>query len=172
MLQHPDVLAASRLAARSDRRIAFIQAGWHRDIVDQCRLGFAAEMETLGHAPSAIDFYEVAGAFEIPLHAKLLAAAGRHAAIVAAGLVVDGGIYRHEFVAQAVISGLMEVQLATGVPVISAVLTPHHFHAGEEHRTFFSGHFVVKGTEAARACDATLRGVAAIGGSAAFMPAA
>ncbi|RYF00665.1 MAG: hypothetical protein EOO78_11580, partial [Oxalobacteraceae bacterium] len=31
---------------------------------------------------------------------------------------------RDEFVAQAVISGLMEVQLATSVPVISAVLTP------------------------------------------------
>jgi 6,7-dimethyl-8-ribityllumazine synthase len=157
------------LSIQPSRRIAFIQAGWHRDIVDQCRQGFIAEIEALGHAVSDIDFYEVAGAFEIPLQAKLLAAAGRHAAIVAAGLVVDGGIYRHEFVAQAVISGLMEVQLGAGVPVISAVLTPHHFHAGEEHRAFFAGHFVVKGAEAARACDATMRAVAAIRGSAASM---
>ena len=39
-------------------------------------------------------------------------------------LVVNGGIYRHEFVADAVINGLMRVQLETDVPVISAVLTP------------------------------------------------
>jgi len=54
-------------------------------------------------------------------HAQLLAKTGRYAAIVAAGFVVDGGIYRHEFVAEAVIGGLMRVQLETGVPVISAV---------------------------------------------------
>ena len=71
--------------------------------------------------------------------------------------MVDGGIYRHEFVAQAVIEGLMQVQLETDVPVFSAVLTPHHFHAGEEHQTFFREHFLVKGAEAARTCADTLR---------------
>jgi 6,7-dimethyl-8-ribityllumazine synthase len=140
-------------------RIAFIQAGWHSEIVNQCRQSFLAEIGRLGHAESDIGFFEVAGAFEIPLHAKLLAESGRYGAIVGAGLVVDGGIYRHEFVAQAVISGLMEVQLATGTPVISAVLTPHHFHAGAEHRDFFAAHFVVKGEEAARACHATMQSV-------------
>ena len=144
------------------QRIAFVQAGWHRDIVDQCRLAFATEMAKLGHAESAIDYFEVPGAFEIPLHARLLAESGRYAAIVGAGLVVDGGIYRHEFVAQAVISGLMDVQIMTGVPVLSAVLTPHHFHGGEEHQQFFFSHFLVKGAEVARACDATMRAVSAI----------
>jgi len=172
-MQHPsNSLSTPRSPSQSGQRIAFIQAGWHRDIVDQCRLGFVAEMAALGHAAEDIDFYEVAGAFEIPLHAKMLATAGRHAAIVAAGLVVDGGIYRHEFVAQAVISGLMEVQLATGVPVLSAVLTPHHFHSGEEHVAFFTRHFLVKGAEAARACDSTIRSVAAIRAQAAQGPAA
>ncbi|MFP3562323.1 6,7-dimethyl-8-ribityllumazine synthase, partial [Paraburkholderia sp. SIMBA_049] len=76
------------------------------------------------------------GAFEIPLHAKRLAQTGRYAGIVAAGLVVDGGIYRHDFVATAVIDGLMQVQLETGTPVFSVVLTPHHFH-GEEHVKYF-----------------------------------
>lgn len=73
------------------------------------------------------------GIFEISLRAK-------HAAVVAAGLVVDGGIYRHEFVVQAVISGLMQVRLETVVPVLSAVLTLHHCHAGEEHRKYFFEH--------------------------------
>ena len=46
----------------------------------------------------------------MPLHAKLLAKTGRYAGIVAAALVVDGGIYRHEFVAQSVVSGLMQAR--------------------------------------------------------------
>ncbi|WP_204322835.1 6,7-dimethyl-8-ribityllumazine synthase, partial [Streptococcus pneumoniae] len=70
-------------------------------------------------AETSVDLFEVPGAFEIPLQAKLLARTGRYAAIVAAGFVVDGGIYRHEFVADAVISGLMRVQMDTDVPVIS-----------------------------------------------------
>lgn len=138
-------------------RIAFIQACWHRDIVDQCKHSFLNVIKELGYGAEDIDLYEVPGAFEIPLHAKRLAQSGRYAGIVAAGLVVDGGIYRHEFVAQAVISGLMQVQLETGTPVFSAVLTPHHFHHGEEHIKFFTDHFVVKGAEVARACAETVR---------------
>src|SRR5690348_11459868 len=101
-------------------RIAFIQSCWHKELVDQCREAFLAESAAHGHGRPQIDLFELPGAFEIPLQAKLLARGGRHAAVVAAALVVDGGIYRHEFVAQAVISGLMQVQLETEVPVISA----------------------------------------------------
>ena len=136
-------------------RIAFIQSCWHRDIVDCARDSFLAEMQILGHQD--IGLYEVPGAFEIPLLAKRLAQTGQYAAVVAAGLVVDGGIYRHEFVAQSVISGLMQVQLDQDIPVFTAVLTPHHFHGNEEHKQFFSEHFVLKGAEAARACSATVK---------------
>ena len=142
--------------AHGNERIAFVQACWHKDIVDQSRKGFVEQMAKHGYQASDIDFYEVGGAFEIPLHAKLLARGGRYGAIVAAGLVVDGGIYRHEFVAQSVISGLMQVQLETEVPVFSVVLTPHHFHAGDEHQNFFFEHFVLKGREAADTCADTL----------------
>jgi 6,7-dimethyl-8-ribityllumazine synthase len=142
----------------SDRgeRIAFIQSCWHKDIVDQCRIAFTAELGKLGHAESRIDFFEVPGGFEIPLQAKLLAKTGRYAAIVASGFIVDGGIYRHDFVAEAVISSLMRVQLETEVPIISAVLTPQRFHAHDEHQRFFREHFLVKGAEAAAACARTI----------------
>ncbi|MDR3454627.1 MAG: 6,7-dimethyl-8-ribityllumazine synthase [Rhodoferax sp.] len=139
-----------------DARFAFIQAHWHHDIVNQGRDAFLAEMTRHGLPRQAIDVFEVPGAFEIPLHTKKLAQCGRYAAIVACGFVVDGGIYRHEFVADAVIKALMSVQLETGVPVLSAVLTPLHFHEHEEHRRFFTEHFVVKGTEAAQACLQTV----------------
>ncbi|MET0386448.1 MAG: 6,7-dimethyl-8-ribityllumazine synthase [Polyangiales bacterium] len=146
----------------SSPRIAFIQACWHREIVDQAREAFLGEIVQLGFTPERVDHFEVPGAFEIPLHAKLLAKSGRYAGIVAAGLVVDGGIYRHEFVADAVISGLMRVQLDTDVPVFSAVLTPQHFHEHSEHKQFFFEHFKVKGREVAQACAHTLQSVQAL----------
>jgi 6,7-dimethyl-8-ribityllumazine synthase len=141
-------------------RIAFVQSTWHESIVDRCRDSFIEEIARLGVAKDRIDLFRVPGAFEIPLLAKRLASSGNYAAVVGAGLVIDGGIYRHDFVAEAVINGLMRVQLDTDVPIISAVLTPHHFHQHDEHASFFSEHFRVKGAEAARACAATVRSLA------------
>ena len=139
------------------QRYAFIHAAWHADIVYQARDAFLAEMPRQGVALGSIDVYEVPGAFELPLLAKKLAQSGRYAAVVACAFVVDGGIYRHEFVADSVVSALMTVQLDVGIPVLSVVLTPHHFHAGDEHQGFFASHFLVKGAEAARACVQTVK---------------
>lgn len=138
------------------RRIAFVQAQWHSDIVHQARDAFLEEMARQGVPRADIDIFDVPGAFEIPLHAKRLARSGRYAGIVGCALVVDGGIYRHEFVANTVVNSLMTVQLETDVPVFSAVLTPHHFHEHVEHRKYFHRHFAVKGTEVAEACVKTL----------------
>ena len=137
-------------------RIAFVQASWHKDLVDQIKKGFSHEVGELGIPAACVEYFEVTGAFEIPLYARRLAETGTYDAVVAAGLVVDGGIYRHEFVAEAVIGGLMQVQLETEVAVISAVLTPHHFHEHEPHRSFFFEHLETKGAEAARACTHTV----------------
>ena len=127
-------------------RYAFIKAQWHASVVDQALNGF------LEIIPAAqVDVFDVPGAFEMPLMAKKLAATGRYGPIAAAALVVDGGIYRHDFVAQAVVSGLMQAGLETGVPVLSVSLTPHHYQDGAHHRAIFEAHFVQKGREAAEA---------------------
>lgn len=136
--------------------IAVVRARWHADIVDQAVDSFIAEIAAQTDRGGTVDVFDLPGALEIPLHAKTLARSGRYDAIVACALVVDGGIYRHEFVAGAVLDGLMAVQLETDVPVFSLVLTPHLFHEGEEHRRFFFEHFVVKGREGANACLQTL----------------
>jgi 6,7-dimethyl-8-ribityllumazine synthase len=139
------------------QRVAFVQACWHRDVVEEARIAFMKEADArhLTH----VDVFEVPGSFEIPLHAQVLAKTRRYTAIVAAGLVVDGGIYRHEFVADTVIKALMDVQLRTEVPVFSAVLTPQQFHETEVHYDFFRRHFAIKGVEVAAACAETLLGL-------------
>ena len=128
-------------------RIALLEAGWHSDIVDRACEGFVAEAAQ--STPLArIDVFEVPGAFEIPLLAKKLAQTGAHVAVVGAGFVADGGIYRHDVVAAAVVNGLMQVGLETGVPCLSVSLTPHHYPPVDAMTAFFRDHFVKKGREA------------------------
>jgi 6,7-dimethyl-8-ribityllumazine synthase len=146
----------------TDLRFAFVEASWHADIVHQARDAFFASMAQAGVDADRIDVFDVAGAFEIPLHVQRLARSGRYAAIVGSALVADDGIYRHDIISTTVVRALMDVQLDTGVPVISAVLTPHHFHEHVEHRKYFLRHFAVKGSEAAEACLKTVAGLRAL----------
>jgi len=133
------------------QRVAFVQSAWHREVIEQCRLAFLAEIEERGIERARIDLFEVPGSFEIPLHVQLLAKTRRYTAIVAAGLVVDD-----EYIAETVIRALMDVQLRTEVPVFSAVLTPQQFHETAAHFDFFRKHFATKGVEVAEACANTL----------------
>ncbi|HPD82492.1 MAG: 6,7-dimethyl-8-ribityllumazine synthase [Alphaproteobacteria bacterium] len=139
-----------------NQKIAFVQAGWHADIVGEGRKSFIKEMATKGVSESKIEIFDVPGSLEIPLMAKKLAETGQYAAIVCCGFIINGGIYHHEYVNHAVLDGMMRVQLDTGIPVLSVVLTPHYFHDKEEHQKFFFDHFTVKGKEAAEACIMTL----------------
>ena len=107
-------------------------------------------------------FFSVPGSLEIPLMARKLAQTGRYAAVCASGLVVNGGIYRHDFVAQAVLHGIVQTSLETDVPVLSAVLTPHHFHEHSVHEEFFKQHMRTKGKELAEACVAIIGQLAAV----------
>ncbi|UWQ91556.1 6,7-dimethyl-8-ribityllumazine synthase [Rhodobacteraceae bacterium M382] len=127
-------------------RYAFIKAQWHADIVDRALEGFCELIPA-----EQVDVYDVPGAFEMPLVARDLAATGRYGAVACAAFVVDGGIYRHDFVAQAVVDGLMRAGLDTGVPVLSVSLTPHHYQETDHHNAIYREHFVDKGREAAQA---------------------
>ena len=130
----------------SHTRYAFIKAQWHADIVDQALDGFLESIQA-----DSVDTYDVPGAFELPLLARDLASTGRYDAVICAAFVVDGGIYRHDFVASAVVDGLMRAGLDSGVPVLSVSLTPHNYQDTDHHNAIYRAHFVEKGREAANA---------------------
>jgi len=136
-------------------KLATISASWHQDLIREARTNCNSRLSELGFAPDTnVEEYEVPGSLEIPLMAQRLAKTGRFAGIIAFGLIVDGGIYRHDFVATAVIDGLVRVGLDTDVPVFSCVLTPHHFHDSPDHIEFFRSHLRKKGTEVANSAHA------------------
>lgn len=138
-------------------RFAFIKAQWHADIVDRAYEGFCEVIPA-----EQVDVFDVPGAFEMPLLAKELAATGNYGAVACAAFVVDGGIYRHDFVAQAVVDGLMRAGMDTGVPVLSVSLTPHQYQETDHHNAIYRAHFVEKGREAARAALGVLKTKAAL----------
>jgi len=142
--------------------IAYVQASWHVEITDHCKSAFTAEVAKHGYGPGDVEFFSTPGSLEIPLVAKKLAKTGRYAAVCASGLIVDGGIYRHEFVANAVLQGIVQTSLETEVPVLSAVLTPHHFHEHDAHAGFFKTHMLAKGKELAEACVAIIERLSAV----------
>ncbi len=143
-------------SGQENRRVAFIQSSWHESLIERCRSSFMHELSELGIPEQRVDVFRVPGAFEIPLLAKRAMRSRHYDAVVAAALVIDGGIYRHEFVAETVLDALMRAQMESDVPLISSVLTPHHFHEHETHVDFFGDHLSQKGAEAARACVGTL----------------
>jgi len=79
-------------------RVAIVSASWHRDIVEQAVQSARAELGRLRPGNLRIDELIVPGAFEIPLIARRMASSGRVDAVIACALVVNGGVYRHEFV--------------------------------------------------------------------------
>ena len=60
---NPDLTKTEQtISALPARRIAFIQARWHRDIVDCCRDAFAQEIAGAAGERIRIDYFEVPGA--------------------------------------------------------------------------------------------------------------
>lgn len=147
----------SKSSTANHPKIAYVQANWHQAIVNQAYRAFVEECKTQDISASDIDRFDVPGSLEIPLQCKLLSKTGQYDIIIAAGLIVDGGIYRHDFVAATVLDSMMAVQLEHEIPILSVVLTPHHFQETESHEQFFYDHFKIKGKEAAKACVETLR---------------
>ncbi|HEY1070279.1 MAG TPA: 6,7-dimethyl-8-ribityllumazine synthase [Thermomonas sp.] len=130
----------------SDARFAILASRWNPRIVDALVDSARATFLANGVAEHAIDVVRVPGAWELPMAARDLAHAGRHAAIVALGCVVRGDTRHYEQVADGASDGLMRVALDTGVPVMNGVLAVERF---EDALARAGGSHGNKGEEAA-----------------------
>ncbi len=143
----------------ASRNVALIAAQWHSDLVSIAVDSCEQQLAVLGFDIEAkVSRFVVPGSLELPLLAKKLLASDNFDAAIVFGWIVDGGIYRHEFVSQAVLDGIMAVGLETLKPVFSVALTPKSFNeASEKDREFFANHLVGKGREAAGAAAHMLK---------------
>ncbi|MBL0163609.1 MAG: 6,7-dimethyl-8-ribityllumazine synthase [Xanthomonadales bacterium] len=134
--------------AHSETRLAIIASRWNPRIVDVLIEGARRALIDHGVAEQAIDLVRVPGAWEIPVAAARLAAAGQHGAILALGCVVRGDTRHYEHVADGCAEGLMRVAIEFRVPVLNGVLAVE-LHADAEARA--GGKLGNKGEEIALA---------------------
>ena len=134
------------LRAHEGARFAIIASRWNPRIVDALVASAREAFVANGVAEAAIDVVRVPGAWELPMAARDVAHAGRHAAIVALGCVVRGDTRHYEQVADGASDGLMRVALDTGVPVLNGVLAVERF---EDAQARAGGSHGNKGEEAA-----------------------
>ena len=135
-------------------KIAVLSASWHVDIVESAEKSF---IETMGDGHE-IDVIKVPGGLEIPFVGQHCLE-GDYDLAVGISFIVDGGIYHEEYVAQAVVDGIVNVSLKTNKPFLSVSISPqkHLFKDGHpEDNQWFVDHFVIKGREAAEAAQMML----------------
>jgi len=72
---------------------------------------------------AAVAVVSVPGALEAPLALQRLANTEKYDALIALGAVIRGETYHFEIVANESASGLMQVQLDSGIPVANGILT-------------------------------------------------
>src|SRR5436305_8232385 len=104
-------------------RFAVVAARFNSAIVDALLAGALDALKRHGVADDAIDVARVPGSFEIPLVAQRMAATKRYAAVICVGAVIKGDTDHYDHVAGAAASGVAQAALATGVPVVFAILT-------------------------------------------------
>ena len=102
-------------------RYAIAAATFYRELADRLIAGAQRAL------PSEADVYEVPGAFELPLAAKILAESGRYAGIVCLGAVIRGETTHYDYVCNEAARGIQDVALATGVPCGFGVLTVENY---------------------------------------------
>jgi len=104
-------------------RIGVALARFNQSVTDRLLAGALDALGRHGVAHDAIDVAIVPGAFELPLCAQRMAAAGRYDAIICLGAVVRGETPHFEFVAAEAARGIAEVARRQDVPVAFGVLT-------------------------------------------------
>ncbi len=129
----------------SDLRVGIISTRWNIDIVT--RLVEGAQRGLLSVGVTDFDSSTVPGAFELPFGALTLAESGTVDAIVVLGAVIRGETTHYELVAGECGRGIMDVQLATKVPIGMGVLTVENVLQAQARSQGRGGHNV--GEEAA-----------------------
>ncbi len=101
-------------------RYAIACGTFYRDLADKLIASARACFEEQG---AQVEVFEVPGAYELPLAAKYAASSGRFAGVACLGAVIRGETTHYDYVCGESARGIMDVQLATGVPCAFGVLT-------------------------------------------------
>jgi len=140
-------------------KIGIVMARFNKEVGEGLLSSCIESLRKHGVADDDVLLVSVPGALELPLALQRLAQTGRFHALVALGAVIRGETYHFEVVSNESASGIMSVQLETGIPIANGVLTTENDEQAEVR-------MAVKGAECAQAAIEManlLRSVAAAG---------
>ena len=106
-----------------DEQFAIVVSRFNSLVTERLLDGAVDTLRRHGAAEDRITVVRVPGSFELPVIADRLARNGQFAAVVCLGAVIQGETTHHEYINQQTAAAIMEISLATGVPVLFGVLT-------------------------------------------------
>lgn len=104
-------------------RIGIVVSDWNADVTEGLLAGARETLCEWNVAEKNIVIIRVAGSYELPYGAMLLARKKKLHAIIALGCLIKGETKHDEYIATAVANGLMEVSLSYKVPVGFGLVT-------------------------------------------------
>ena len=102
---------------------AIVAATFYEDLAQRLVNGATEAFAEHDVSPASVHTYEVPGAFELPLAAKLCAESGRFDGVACLGVVIRGETDHYDFVCTEAARGIQDVQLRTGVPCAFGLIT-------------------------------------------------
>lgn len=107
----------------SPLRVAVVCAKFYPEITDELLENCVNELRNLQVADENISIASVPGAFELPITAQAFALTGTYDAIICLGAVIRGETTHYDYVCEQAASGVLQMGLQVGVPVVFGVLT-------------------------------------------------
>ena len=114
------------------QKIGIVVARFNELITKPLLEGAMRAANILGLSEEQITIAWVPGAFEIPLVSKTLAQTHDLDAVIALGAVIQGGTDHYTHVCNQASSGIAQVSLELGIPVLFEVLTVNSLEQGLE----------------------------------------
>jgi 6,7-dimethyl-8-ribityllumazine synthase len=100
---------------------AIAVARFYEDLAERLVAGAQGAFADAGAGEA--DVFDVPGAFELPMAAKIAAETGRYVGVACLGAVIRGETDHYDWVCAEAARGIQDVQLSTGVPCAFGVLT-------------------------------------------------
>ncbi|MBR0458163.1 MAG: 6,7-dimethyl-8-ribityllumazine synthase [Victivallales bacterium] len=127
-----DVKTYEGLLNGAGQKFAIVCARFNSFFVTKLLDGAKDTLLRHGVAAKDIEVAWVPGSFEIPVVAKAFAESGKVDAVIGLGVVIQGHTAHANYVNAEVSKGLAQISLATGIPVIYAVVTTENLEQAIE----------------------------------------
>ncbi|MBL7831654.1 MAG: 6,7-dimethyl-8-ribityllumazine synthase [Saprospiraceae bacterium] len=127
-------------------KIGIVVSDWHHDVTSKLKTACVETLIKSGIKEDNISIISVPGAFELTMGARILLSSQKMDAVICLGCVIKGETNHDEYINQAVASGITNLGLSSGKPVIFGLLTVLNKKQAEDRA---GGTYGNKGTECA-----------------------